>query len=201
MKHNILMRFIIINPPLLALSPSGVYSQSLEAIPSSPEMKNPGEPLSLSCKGSGFTFSSYNMAWIHQPAGRALEWIGFIWSDASGTAYAKSVEGRIEVTIDNSNSKVYLELSGVRTEDSAVYYYARETQWYEWHNFLFYYFFGQPGAHSNTQTSFTKEVSMFSESTRSEAVGMTRDHSNCNQHFWVSGKTYEVKSTSFSLGM
>uniref|UniRef100_A0A4W5JNX8 Ig-like domain-containing protein n=1 Tax=Hucho hucho TaxID=62062 RepID=A0A4W5JNX8_9TELE len=101
--------------------------QSLEAIPSSPVLKNPAEPLSLSCKGSGFTFSSYNMAWIRQPAGKALEWIGIIWYDASGTAYAKSVEGRIEVTRDNSNSMVYLKLSGLRAEDSAVYYCARDT--------------------------------------------------------------------------
>uniref|UniRef100_A0A4W5LQX3 Ig-like domain-containing protein n=1 Tax=Hucho hucho TaxID=62062 RepID=A0A4W5LQX3_9TELE len=103
----------------------------MEAIPSSPVLKNPGDSLRLSCKGSGFTFSSYNMAWIRQPAGRALEWIGIIWSDASGTAYAKSVERQIEVTRDNSNSKVYLKLSVLRAEDSAVYYCARETKWCE----------------------------------------------------------------------
>uniref|UniRef100_A0A8C7NJA3 Ig-like domain-containing protein n=1 Tax=Oncorhynchus mykiss TaxID=8022 RepID=A0A8C7NJA3_ONCMY len=109
-----------------------VYSQSLEDIPSSPVLKKTAEPLSLSCKGSGFTFSSYNMAWIRQPVGRALEWIGIIWSDASGTVYTKSVEGWIEVTRDNSNSMVYLKLSGLRAEDSAVYYCAREAQWCEW---------------------------------------------------------------------
>uniref|UniRef100_A0A3P8ZAM3 Ig-like domain-containing protein n=1 Tax=Esox lucius TaxID=8010 RepID=A0A3P8ZAM3_ESOLU len=101
--------------------------QSLESIPSSPVQKNPGETLSISCKGSGFTFSSYGMRWIRQPDGKALEWIGAIWSDASGTAYAKSVEGRIEVTKDNSNSMTHLRLSGLRTEDSAVYYCARYT--------------------------------------------------------------------------
>ena len=33
----------------------------------------------------------------------------------------------------------------------------------------------KPVAHSNSQTSFTNEVCVFSESARSEAVGMTRD--------------------------
>ena len=34
---------------------------------------------------------------------------------------------------------------------------------------------GQPRAHYNTQTSFTNKAFVFSESTRSEAVGKTRD--------------------------
>lgn len=55
--------------------------------------------------------------------------MGVIWYDASKTVYAKSVEGRIEITRDNSNSMVYLKLSGLTTEDTAVYYCARNTQW------------------------------------------------------------------------
>lgn len=106
---------------------SGCTGQSMESIPSSSVVKKPGETLSLSCRGSGFTFSSYNMHWIRQPAGKALEWIGFIYSDASGTYYASSVQGRIEITRDNSNSMVYLRLSNLNPEDSAVYYCATDT--------------------------------------------------------------------------
>nr|XP_009297896.1 uncharacterized protein ighv4-5 [Danio rerio] len=105
-----------------------VNGQSLESIPSSSVTKKPGETLNLSCKGSGFDFGQYGMHWIRQPAGKALDWIGVIWYDASKTVYAKSVEGRIEITRDNSNNMVYLKLSGLKTEDSAVYYCARYTQ-------------------------------------------------------------------------
>ncbi len=54
--------------------------------------------------------------------------MGAIWYDASKTVYAKSVEGRIEITRDNSNSMVCLKLSGLTTEDLAEYYCARNTQ-------------------------------------------------------------------------
>uniref|UniRef100_A0A8C1VIX5 Ig-like domain-containing protein n=1 Tax=Cyprinus carpio TaxID=7962 RepID=A0A8C1VIX5_CYPCA len=78
--------------------------QSMKFIPSSPVTKKPGETLNLSCKGSGFDFGQYGMHWIRHK-----------------TVYAKSVEGRIEITRDNSNSMVYLKLSGLTTEDTAVY--------------------------------------------------------------------------------
>ncbi len=67
------------------------------------------------------------MHWIRQSAGKALNWMGVIWYDASKTVYAKIVEGRIEITRDNSNSMMYLKLSGLTTEDTAVYYCARHT--------------------------------------------------------------------------
>uniref|UniRef100_A0A8C7NJM3 Ig-like domain-containing protein n=1 Tax=Oncorhynchus mykiss TaxID=8022 RepID=A0A8C7NJM3_ONCMY len=99
--------------------------QSLESIPSSPVQKNPGETLSLSCKISGFTFDSHNTHWIRQPAGKSLEWLGF---SGLGLGYhAKRFEGRMETTKDTSNSMLTLMLSGLRTEDSAVYYCARDT--------------------------------------------------------------------------
>uniref|UniRef100_A0A8C9RG93 Ig-like domain-containing protein n=1 Tax=Scleropages formosus TaxID=113540 RepID=A0A8C9RG93_SCLFO len=98
------------------------------SIPSTLVQKKPGEMLSLSCKGSGFTFGSFDMHWIRQPTGKPLEWIGVIWSDASKTVYAKSVEGRTEITRDNPNSMVYLKLSGLTAADSAVYYCARNSK-------------------------------------------------------------------------
>ena len=99
----------------------------MESIPSSPVVKKPGETLSLSCRGSGFTFSSNAMHWIRQPAGKALEWIGNGFNDASRNTYVSSLRGRLEITKDSSNSVVYMRLSSLRTEDSAVYYCARDT--------------------------------------------------------------------------
>ncbi|KAL7861186.1 hypothetical protein AOLI_G00175350 [Acnodon oligacanthus] len=106
---------------LLSFS-TGVKCQSMESLQTAVQLK-PGETLSLSCRGSGFTFSSYNMHWIRQPAGKPLEWMG-----RTGNDYSKSFQGRIEITRDNSNSMVYLKLSGVTVEDSAVYYCASDTQ-------------------------------------------------------------------------
>jgi hypothetical protein len=69
-------------------------------------------------------------------------------------------------------------------------------------------------ARDTLQHSFTNKAFVFGESTRSEAVEMTRDvlfigvrirpfscpakHSKCNEYFWVSRKMYGVKSTIFS---
>ncbi|KAL7378344.1 hypothetical protein ABVT39_012105 [Epinephelus coioides] len=102
----------------------------MESIPSSSVVKKPGETLSLSCRGSGFTFSCCAMSWIRQPAEKGLEWIGWIDSDASGTDYASSVQGQIQINRDDSNSMVYLRLSNLKPEDSAVYYCAKHTQWF-----------------------------------------------------------------------
>uniref|UniRef100_A0A3B1JLL3 Ig-like domain-containing protein n=1 Tax=Astyanax mexicanus TaxID=7994 RepID=A0A3B1JLL3_ASTMX len=71
----------------------------------------PGETLSLSCRGSGFT---YEMNWIRH-TGKPLVWMGYISSGGS----------RTEISRDNSKSMVYLKLSGVTAEDSAVYHCAR----------------------------------------------------------------------------
>uniref|UniRef100_A0A3B1IFC5 Ig-like domain-containing protein n=1 Tax=Astyanax mexicanus TaxID=7994 RepID=A0A3B1IFC5_ASTMX len=99
--------------------------QTLESIPSNSVLKQPGETLSLSCRGSGFNFGGYGIHWIRQQTGKALEHIGAIWYDASRTVYDKPVEGRMEITRENSKNMVYLKLTGLTDQDSAVYYCAR----------------------------------------------------------------------------
>uniref|UniRef100_A0A3Q1H1T8 Ig-like domain-containing protein n=1 Tax=Anabas testudineus TaxID=64144 RepID=A0A3Q1H1T8_ANATE len=111
---------------------------ALESIPSTSVLKQTEETLSLSCRGSGFTFSSFGMHWIRQPAGKALEWLGLIYYDSSKTFYAGSVQGRIDITRDNSNSMVYLKLSNLKPEDSAVYYSPSEKNTHENTNNLQY---------------------------------------------------------------
>uniref|UniRef100_A0A3Q1BK58 Ig-like domain-containing protein n=1 Tax=Amphiprion ocellaris TaxID=80972 RepID=A0A3Q1BK58_AMPOC len=105
-----------------------IHRFSLESIPSSSVVKRPGETLSLSCRGSGFTFTCCSMHWIRQPAGKTLEWLGRGYSNPSSNTYSSSVQGRIEISRDDSNSMVYLRLSNLQPEDSAVYYCAKYTQ-------------------------------------------------------------------------
>uniref|UniRef100_A0A3Q1H1U4 Immunoglobulin V-set domain-containing protein n=1 Tax=Anabas testudineus TaxID=64144 RepID=A0A3Q1H1U4_ANATE len=102
---------------LFAFTLTCCTGQSMESIPSSLVVKKPGETLSLSCRGSDFTFSCCYMHWIRQPAGKGLEWMGRGASNANNI-YASSVRGRIEISRDDSNSMVHLRLSNLQPEDS-----------------------------------------------------------------------------------
>uniref|UniRef100_A0A3B3YK16 Ig-like domain-containing protein n=1 Tax=Poecilia mexicana TaxID=48701 RepID=A0A3B3YK16_9TELE len=86
-----------------------------------------GQTLTISCQVS-YSVTSSGTHWIRQPAGKALEWMGVIWYHG-GDAYATNVQGRITITRDTSKNIVYLSLSAMKPEESAVYYCARYAQW------------------------------------------------------------------------
>uniref|UniRef100_A0A4W5LGF7 Ig-like domain-containing protein n=1 Tax=Hucho hucho TaxID=62062 RepID=A0A4W5LGF7_9TELE len=91
----------------------------------------PGDSLSITCKVSGYSLTDssnvYGIGWIRQPAGKALEWILTIYYDGNSHSH-NSLKDRFSVTRDTSSNTVSLKGQSVQTEDTAVYYCARETQ-------------------------------------------------------------------------
>nr|AAW66978.1 immunoglobulin tau heavy chain secretory form [Oncorhynchus mykiss] len=85
----------------------------------------PAGSLKLTCACSGFTLSSTNMHWIRQAPGKGLEWIIYYYSD-SYKSNAQVVQGRFTASKDSSN--LYLHMSQLKPEDSAVYYCARDSR-------------------------------------------------------------------------
>uniref|UniRef100_UPI0031F5DB1D Heavy chain of D1F6 Fab n=2 Tax=Homo sapiens TaxID=9606 RepID=UPI0031F5DB1D len=97
----------------------------VQLVQSGAEVKKPGASVKVSCKASGYIFSDYNIHWVRQAPGQGLEWMGWISPDSDDTNYAQSFQGRVTMTRDTSITTVYMELSSLRSDDTAVYFCAR----------------------------------------------------------------------------
>ncbi|CAK6431699.1 unnamed protein product [Pipistrellus nathusii] len=112
---------------LLVAMATGVHSQ-VQLVQPGAEVRQPGDSVKVSCKASGYTFTSYYMHWVRQAPGQGLEWMGWVYPGSGGTKYSQKFQGRISMTADKSKSTAYMELSSLRAEDTAVYYCARHSE-------------------------------------------------------------------------
>ncbi|XP_058423903.1 uncharacterized protein LOC131421218 [Diceros bicornis minor] len=108
-------------------APQDVLSQ-LQLRESEPGLVKPSQTLSLT--GLVFAFSmttiSYYWSWIRQPPGKSLECMGYV-SYSGSTYYNPSLKSRTSISRVMSKNQFTLQLSSVTTEDTAVYYCARDT--------------------------------------------------------------------------
>ncbi|EHB02596.1 Ig heavy chain V region MC101 [Heterocephalus glaber] len=117
--ESLLLLFCLVAAPCCVLSQVQLQESGLGLL-------KPSETLSLTCTVSGFSLTNYDVIWIHQASGKGLEWIGVIWSGGS-TDCNSALQSRVSISRDISKSQVSLTLNILRSEDTAVYYWARHT--------------------------------------------------------------------------
>ncbi|KAL6476072.1 hypothetical protein MHYP_G00145710 [Metynnis hypsauchen] len=108
---------------LLLLTVTCVHSQVVLTQSEGSVTVAPGGSLKLTCACSGFSLGGGYMHWIRQAPGKGLEWIIYYYSEGAKSS-APSVQGRFTASKDSSN--LYLHMSQLKPEDTAVYYCARE---------------------------------------------------------------------------
>ena len=101
-----------------------MHSQVL-LVQSGAEVRKPGASVKIFCKASGYSFTDYYMHWLRQAPEQGLEWMGRIDPEDGSTSYAQKFQGRLTLTADTSTNTAYMELSSLRSADTAMYYCAR----------------------------------------------------------------------------
>uniref|UniRef100_A0A2K5XWP9 Immunoglobulin heavy variable 1-69-2 n=1 Tax=Mandrillus leucophaeus TaxID=9568 RepID=A0A2K5XWP9_MANLE len=105
---------------------TGAHSE-VQLVQSGAEVKKPGATVKISCKASGYTFTDYYLHWVRQAPGKGLEWMGRVDPEDGEADYAQKFQDRLTMTADTSTDTAYMELSSLRSEDTAVYYCTRDT--------------------------------------------------------------------------
>nr|NDP09790.1 immunoglobulin mu heavy chain [Bos taurus] len=101
-------------------APRGVLSQ-VQLRESGPSLVKPSQTLSLTCTVSGFSLSNYDVGWVRQAPGKALECLGGI-TGGGAAYYNPALKSRLSITKDSSKNQVSLALSSMTSDDAATYY-------------------------------------------------------------------------------
>jgi immunoglobulin heavy chain len=90
------------------------------------ELEKPGETVNVSCKASRYTFTSYGMNWVRQEAGKGLQYMGWINTESGKPSYYEGFTELFVFSMDTSVSTAYLLINILKSEDTAMYYCARD---------------------------------------------------------------------------
>uniref|UniRef100_A0A8D2J762 Ig-like domain-containing protein n=1 Tax=Varanus komodoensis TaxID=61221 RepID=A0A8D2J762_VARKO len=104
---------------------SGVKLE-IQLVQSGNEVKRPGESVKISCRVSGYTYTSNGMHWARIQPGQGLEWVSSITNgNGDSQYYGKNFQGRYIISRDNPNNLLFLEMKNLKPEDTAIYYCSR----------------------------------------------------------------------------
>uniref|UniRef100_A0A8C3QGV8 Ig-like domain-containing protein n=1 Tax=Cyanoderma ruficeps TaxID=181631 RepID=A0A8C3QGV8_9PASS len=107
----------------LALWPAGLWAQ-LRLQEAGGGLRAAGDSITLSCRGSGFTFENHYIRWYRQaPRGR-FEWVSWISHYSSQIQFGSALDGRATASRDNSHSVASLSLHLLHARDCARYFCA-----------------------------------------------------------------------------
>ena len=105
---------------------TGIQAQ-IQLVQSGPELKKPGETVKISCKASGYTFTTAGMQWVQKMPGKGFKWIGWINTHSGEPKYAEDFKGRFAFSLETSASTAYLQINNLKNEDTATYFCVRHS--------------------------------------------------------------------------
>nr|7Y12_S Chain S, scFV16 [synthetic construct]7Y15_S Chain S, scFV16 [synthetic construct] len=128
-EHTSKMVSAIVLYVLLAAAAHSAFAD-VQLVESGGGLVQPGGSRKLSCSASGFAFSSFGMHWVRQAPEKGLEWVAYISSGSGTIYYADTVKGRFTISRDDPKNTLFLQMTSLRSEDTAMYYCVRSIYYY-----------------------------------------------------------------------